>query len=223
MQKKLIWMVPAVALVSLAFAPLANAEGGRGLVRIGASMDVEVNAEADADVRSGTGEENTSATMNARGDANAEAKAAVEASESSAAAEHRSAVSTFVHSLLDIADRDGGIGSDVRAVAHSEDEAAGASVEAMAKVESRNALVTLLFGADIKNLGVLRSALATTSANIAQLKRALVKSTDASVKASLSAQISALESAQARTTAFISAHEDVFSVFGWFTRLFGTK
>lgn len=140
------------------------------------------------------------------------------------AAEHRSEVAAFVHSLLDVADREhGGIGVQVRAIAHEEDETGSTTAEAMTKVEERGSLRTFLFGSDYKNLGVIRSGIATTSAHIEQLTRMRDAATSASAQAELSAHIDALASARAKLDAYVTAHEDVFSVFGWFVRLFGNE
>lgn len=140
------------------------------------------------------------------------------------ATEHRSAVATFVRSLLDIADREhGGSGAEVRAIAHEEDETGSTTVEAMAKVEGRGSLRTFLFGSDYKNLGVIRAGIATTSAHIDQLIRMRDAATSASEKAELSAHIDTLASTRTKLDAYVMAHEDVFSVFGWFVRLFGNE
>jgi hypothetical protein len=140
------------------------------------------------------------------------------------AAEHRSDVAAFVRSLLDVADREhGGIGAQVRAIAHEEDETGSTTAEAMTKVEERGSLRTFLFGSDYKNLGVIRSGIATTSAHIEQLTRMRDAATSASEKAELSAHIDVLASARAELDAYVTAHEEVFSIFGWFVRLFGDR
>lgn len=134
--------------------------------------------------------------------------------------EHRSIVADVVLSLKALADRDGGIGEEVRKVAQEQASSSEHAAEAMAKVEARSVLLTFLFGADFKNLGTLRSELATTQNHIDQLTRAKAKAVSADVKAGIDAQISALQKANADASAFVEAHADTFSVFGWFTRLF---
>lgn len=134
--------------------------------------------------------------------------------------EHRSAVAAFVQSLLRVADRDGGIGAEVRAVAQSQNDSASSTAEAIAKVENRSKLWSFLFGTDWKNVGMLRSQLAKTDADAARLETALAEATDASVKADLQAQITALKAEQAKVETFVEAHEKSFSLLGWFTKLF---
>ncbi|MEK7156543.1 MAG: hypothetical protein AAB790_01925 [Patescibacteria group bacterium] len=134
---------------------------------------------------------------------------------------HRSAVADVVLSLRALADRDGGIGDEVREVAREQASSSEHIAEAMAKVEARGALMTFLFGADFKNIGELRSELATTQNHIRQLTEARSGAVSADVKAGIDAQITALQKANADASAFVQAHEETFSIFGWFARLFG--
>lgn len=135
-------------------------------------------------------------------------------------AEHRSVVATFVQSLLSVADREGGIGADVRTVAQSQNDAGSTTATAIVKVEERGSFRTFLFGDDYRNLGVIRSAMATTSANIDHLKALLGRAESDADSAELTLQIKALEGAQAKVSAYVTAHEDTFSLFGWFTKFF---
>lgn len=134
--------------------------------------------------------------------------------------EHRSTVAAFVQSLLRVANRDGGIGAEVRAVAQSQNESASTTAEAIAKVESRNRFMSFLFGTDWKNVGTLRSELARADADVDRLEAALAEATDASVKADLQMQITALKAQQEKIETFVEAHEKSFSLLGWFTKLF---
>lgn len=133
---------------------------------------------------------------------------------------HRSEVANVVLSLKALADRDGGIGDEVRKVAQEQASSSEHVAEAMGKVEARSALMTFLFGADFRNIGELRSELATTENHIKQLTEAKSGAVSADVKAGIDVQISALQKANADASAFVQAHEETFSIFGWFARLF---
>lgn len=133
---------------------------------------------------------------------------------------HRSIIADVVLSLKALADRDGGIGEGVRKVAQEQASSSEHIAEAMGKVEARSALLTFLFGADFKNIGELRSELATTQNHIKQLTEAKSRAVSADVKAGIDAQISALQKANADASAFVTAHADTFSIFGWFAKLF---
>ena len=133
--------------------------------------------------------------------------------------DHRSAVATFVQSLLDIADREGGIGEQVSEVAKSQNDSATTTVSAMKRVEERGAVRKFFFGSDYKNLGVIRSELATTTQNIAKLKLAADKVVFEADKIELNTQIQNLETELIKINTYLKAHEDIFSLFGWFNKI----
>jgi hypothetical protein len=162
----------------------------------------------------------TSAEARLHASTTAKDDSAAEHHEADVSANHRSAVAAFVQKLLHVADRDGGIGAKVRAVAQSQNESASTTAEAIARVEARNAFLSFLIGSDWKNIGTLRSEIAKTSGDAARLQAAISSTTDASVKADLEAQLHALQTEKARVETFVEAHEKSFSLFGWFTKLF---
>jgi len=133
---------------------------------------------------------------------------------------HRSVVAAFVQSLLNIADREGGIGAQVREIAKAQNDSATTTDAAIKKVESRGPVKTFFFGSDYKNLGVIRSEMATTSNNITQLKSLLDKTTSNTDRTEINNQIQILESEQIKLDAYVTTHENIFSLFGWFTKLF---
>lgn len=134
--------------------------------------------------------------------------------------EHRSSVSLFVKSLLKIADRDGGIGEQVREVAKAQNESASTTQDAIVEVENKGKFETFLFGSDYKNLGKLRTEVVKTENDITKLNNLAERAVNSTVKTELEAQIKALEDARAKVDAFIKAHENSFSLFGWLIRPF---
>lgn len=148
----------------------------------------------------------TSTATGAKGQINAEA--------------HRSAAATFVKSLLEVADREGGIGAEVREVAKAQEGSASTTATAIAKVESKGKWSTFFFGTDYKSLGTLRSELVTTQNNIDKLKKLADQAWYLGDKTELEAQVKVLEASKAEITAFIDAHEDTFSLLGWAVKWF---
>jgi hypothetical protein len=175
-------------------------------------VDVKIKTQAEV-----TGNKNVGASTSASATAQAGEKKNENAS--SSASSNRSGVSVFVQSLLDVADRDGGIGADVRVVAQDQNESDEKTAEAKAEVEARGSLKTFFLGTDYKNLGVIRSEVAKTKNNIAKLNVLLEKAT-VSARGELEAQIEALEEVQDDLEAYIEKHEDKFSLFGWFAKIF---
>lgn len=186
-----------------------------------ASAGVRGNATSSA-MKNTNSSSSTSTSASATGTAMRNTRASTTAGVhgSLTAQSHRSAVATFVQKLLSVADRDGGIGAQVRVIAQSQNDSASTTAAAIAKVQNRGSFHVFLTGSDYKNLGVIRSELATTSANIARLKTLLSQTTDVAVRAELSAEMQALEKEQAKVNAYIKANESRFSLFGWFNRMF---
>ncbi|HSE56933.1 MAG TPA: hypothetical protein VLB02_02515 [Candidatus Paceibacterota bacterium] len=131
------------------------------------------------------------------------------------AAAHRSAVAIFVQELLKVADRERGIGAEVRVIAQEQQASEDTTTTAVAKVETRSKIKTFFFGTDYKTLGTLRSEMVKTEARIIKLKALIEKATSATAKATLTAQLEALQAAELKIQTFIEAHENTFSLFGW--------
>jgi cell division protein FtsB len=136
------------------------------------------------------------------------------------AEEHRSATAIFVQSLLNVANREGGIGDEVRVIAKTQNESASTTAKAVTEVENRGKVQTFFFGSDYKNLGQLRSEIVTTKNNIDQLKKIQAKAKLESDKTELEAQIKTLEDSQTKVDNFVKDHENTFSLFGWFFKMF---
>lgn len=131
---------------------------------------------------------------------------------------HLSSVASFVQSLNKIAEREGGIGDRVRVIARAQNDSLASTTEAMVKVEERGSFRKFLFGPDYKNLGIIRSELASTTNNIAQLTSLLSQTMSNTSRVELTAQIQALKNEQLKMNAYITAHEEMFSLFGWFNK-----
>lgn len=134
---------------------------------------------------------------------------------------HRSVVATFVQNLLLVANREGGIGSEVRVIAQEQNDSSSTTAKAVVEVENKGGFSTFLFGTDYKNIGVIRSELARTATRIDRLS-ALASSTSTSIidRQQLGIQIEALRTDQDKLNAFVNANVGEFSIFGWFVRLF---
>ncbi len=220
MQRKIV----SIAAASLLATSIASAQ------------EVGINTNLNANANLGVGKVNVESTTtvktNAREDTTSSAKkddevkpaktettsAKVESKRSTTAEAHMSAVAIFVQSLLSVANREGGIGAQVRAVAEAQNTTASTTAAAITAIEARGKLRTFLFGTDYKSIGQLRSDVTVTENNIAQLKAVLDKALNVTTKAELTAQLKALESTQAQLNAYIKANESSFSLFGWLNK-----
>lgn len=134
--------------------------------------------------------------------------------------EHRSAVANFVQTLLKTADKEKGLGEQVRVIAKQQERDEATTTEAIKKIKDRSKFKTFLIGSDYKNLGALRSEMVKTRNRIRQLSDLSDKIKNAGNADEIKSQIQALEQEQTKIESFIKAQEGKFSLFGWLARFF---
>lgn len=136
------------------------------------------------------------------------------------AEEHRSEVSKFVQTLLDSADRTGGIGQQVRVIAKEQASTSSTTTEAIEKIEKRSGFKTFLIGTDYKNIGALRSEMVQTRNRIEKLRGEISGLSTSTDKAALEEELKNMEQLQDKIQDFITENENKFSLFGWLVRMF---
>lgn len=212
--------VPNAAVIAKANV-LTDASEASGSASLTAALRADqgnsLTASSSAKLRAGNDQ---SATGTAQKENRENASTTARGNGGDISEEHRSAVASFVQSLLQAADRDGGIGADVRAIAKSQNDSASTTAAAIRKVENRSSLKSFLFGTDWKNIGTLRSQIARSENDSIRLEESIGEASDASVKADLEAQLKALKAEQAKVQAFVDTQANKFSLLGWFTKLF---
>lgn len=211
-------MFSTALLASAAILSIASAQA-LSVADVNANAKIEIKTTSRATSSVAKTEDNDNATNSEKRNTEATSSEENEYGQLNAEA-HRSTVASFVQSLLNVANREGGIGAQVREIAKSQNDSASTTVSAMANVDERGSLRTFFFGSDYKNLGVIRSEMATTSNNIAKLESLLSRTTNTADRVELSAQIQALKTEQAKLDTYVTTHENVFSLFGWFNKLF---
>ncbi len=126
-----------------------------------------------------------------------------------------------MHALLNVADREGGIGSQVRVIAQAQSSSSATTSEAIAKVEKKDKLSVFLFGNDYSSLNKIRNEVKATQRRISEIETLIASTTvSASSKVELEAQLSVLKAEQVTLENYVTAHENEFSVFGWFMKVF---
>lgn len=136
---------------------------------------------------------------------------------------HKDAVSGFVHDLLSIASTTNNhdLGEEVRNVAKEQNDNKDKTAEAINQVKNRNALMTLLIGADFKNLGELRSSIVTTDNHINRLNEIKSKaSSTPEVQSALGKEVQTLNAEKERLNNIVKDNESKFSMFGWLFKMF---
>ena len=133
--------------------------------------------------------------------------------------ENRSEVSKFVQTLLDNADKTGGIGQQVRTIAREQASTSSTTVDIISKIEKRSGLKTFLIGADYENIGSLRSEMVQTRNRIEQLRSELAGISTSTGKVALEEELENMEQLQNKIQNFITENENKFSLFGWLVRM----
>ncbi len=139
---------------------------------------------------------------------------------STIAVERRSNVANAVQEMLQVADRNSGIGQQVRIIAQQQNESESTTIQAIEKVQARGKVKTLFFGSDYKNLGTLRSEMVKTRNRLEQLDGLIEKVQNEGDKTELQNQIQTLKQEQQKIEGFLKINETKLSLFGWFIKLF---
>lgn len=135
--------------------------------------------------------------------------------------EHRSEVAKAVQELLSVADRDGGIGEEVRAIARAQEENHAKINDSLKKVEERGAIAKFFFGADQGEIDKAKQIVATNEAQIQQLTELKARMATGTDQEIIDRQIKLLENVNVSASTTLSVHEGGFSLFGWMFRIFG--
>lgn len=133
---------------------------------------------------------------------------------------YKNSVAQFVHQLLAAADREGGIGQQVKEVAKEQAKSQEKVEAAVKKVESRGKAAKFFFGPDYKNLKEVRKEIAKNQNRINVLKQIVDNIQDQDAKTIIQNQISVLERENSNLKNFVDASSDQTSLFGWLVRLF---
>ena len=137
------------------------------------------------------------------------------------AEEHRSSVSAFVQNLLDLADEDkSGIGEQVREVAKEQNDSKERVAKAVEEVQKRSKINIFIFGPDFKNIGKIRSEIVQTENRIEKLNKLLTGTSTTTISASTTLEVENLRIEQEKLNNFVIENENVFSLLGWFVKLF---
>lgn len=211
-------VTPFVTHAQLSVGVLVDTRGQQGY------GDRDRNASSSAREISTTDRMRINATSSNEGNENSNSDENASASDSVkghlTAQNHRSAMAAFVQSLLAVADREGGLGEQIREIAHAQNDAIATTTNAIQRVSSRGFLMSLFFGSDYKNLGVLRHGIVRTQNHLDGLNAVLANTTDPIAHSVLIEQIRVLENDKANMESFMAAHKESFSFFGWCAKLF---
>jgi len=131
----------------------------------------------------------------------------------------RSRVANAVHELLAIADRDGGIGPQVREIAKSQQSSHEEAEKALEKVKGRKGWVKFLIGPNYKQISLVENRLDEINKQLEELKDLRGKLSNPEDSTLLDSQVEAIKQLQTELQAEVQDSKKGFSLFGWLNRL----
>ncbi|OHA97942.1 MAG: hypothetical protein A3E02_00875 [Candidatus Zambryskibacteria bacterium RIFCSPHIGHO2_12_FULL_38_34] len=231
-KNKLFYLLSIATVVSIALpttiiyaresdeAPRGSDGSGDSAVSIQVRSDLKDDDTGDDDSITST------SSVKLRGDGTVDDDSSVEQERSDddsndVAEEHRSSVSAFVQNLLDLADEDkSGIGEQVREVAKEQNDSKERVAKAVEEVQKRSKINIFIFGPDFKNIGKIRSEIVQTENRIEKLNKLLTGTSTTTISASTTLEVENLRIEQEKLNNFVIENENVFSLLGWFVKLF---
>lgn len=136
------------------------------------------------------------------------------------AEQRRSNVANAVQEMLQLADRNGGIGQQVRAIAQTQNQNQEKLEVSLQKVKNRDGFASFLIGPNYGEINNAQKIIEQNREQIQQLNQIrdqLVNSSDTQM---LTQQIQTLEQANVEIEDSLQNAQKGFSLFGWMFRLF---
>lgn len=137
---------------------------------------------------------------------------------STIAEQRRSKVANAVQEMLKVAERNGGIGEEVRVIAQEQNQNHEKLEASLKKIQGRSVLAKFFLGADYKELTSAEGILEQNREQIQQLNELKNQITDPAEQQKLIQQIQALEEVSLQIENYLKDSEAKFSLFGWLVK-----
>jgi len=134
--------------------------------------------------------------------------------------QRRSNVATAVQEMLKVADRNDGIGEQVRVIAQEQNQKHEKIEESLKKVQGRSRLVKFLIGSDLGEIQNAEQTMAQVEDQVQQLRQlkdGLKLKTD---QQTIDEQLQLLEQTQSQIKNLLEESKGGFSLLGWALKLF---
>jgi hypothetical protein len=136
------------------------------------------------------------------------------------AEQRRSQVANAVQAMLQVANRNGGIGQQVKEIAQTQTQNQEKLEAGLAKVQSRSKLAKFFFGPNYGEIKNAEKLLTQNQEQIAQLNQLKVQVANEGDAQSLTEQIQVLEQANAEIQNSLDQSQQGFSLLGWAFKMF---
>ncbi len=139
---------------------------------------------------------------------------------SASSSQARSRVANVVKELLQVADRNGGIGEQIRVIAQSQHQNHTEIDNSLQKIQNKNKFLRFVFGPNYSELNKAKQLLAKNQEQIEQLNQIRTQLVNASDQQALSEQVELLEQARLEIQSLVNQSSGGFSLLGWMFKLF---
>ena len=134
--------------------------------------------------------------------------------------QRRSNVANAVQQMLQVSERNGGIGEQVRVLAQNQNQNQVELEDALSKVEKRNNFTKFFIGSDFKAINSAEAILEQSNQQIQELIQVKNQLENASDQQILEEQIQLLESVNSEVENVLNNSQKGFSLLGWMFKLF---
>jgi hypothetical protein len=136
------------------------------------------------------------------------------------AVQRRSIAANAVQGMLQIAERNQGIGQQIREIAQAQNQNQEQIESGLAQIKNRGQLKKFFFGPDYKNLNLIEERLANHEEKLEQLKQLTTQITNEADSTKLQEQITVIEQVKEELRKEVDEEGGGFSLFGWLNKLF---
>lgn len=136
------------------------------------------------------------------------------------AIQRRSRVANAVQEMLQVAERNQGVGQQIRTIAQTQNQNQEQIEAEMNQVKNRGQLRKFFFGPDYKSLNSIEDKLADSTEKINQLKELAKQITEQADIEILENQIEVMEQIKKELKEEVGLESSGFSLFGWLNKIF---
>lgn len=217
--KKVLIVVAVFAIFAVSGVVLAANSGQKAVGQQQQTQNQGTNQQLQTQNSTGTASGTPSSTTNKGNKPNATGTNATSTGNSTSTA-RRSAVANAVQEMLRVAERNGGIGQQVRVIAQAQNQNQEKIEKSLEDIQSRSFLKKLLIGPDTKKIEEARKLIEENKAklqNLIELKNQLLNSGD---QKTLEEQIQLVQKANEELMNVLQLENKGSGMFGWMFRLF---
>lgn len=131
----------------------------------------------------------------------------------------RSEVANAVQAMLQVADRSGGIGQEIKVVAQLQNENQLKIENSIKKIEGRGAVAKFIIGPDYGEIDNAQQILEQNKEKVSELNKIKIQLASQIDQQKLADQISVLEKANVQVEASLNQTEKGFSLLGWLFKI----